>query len=100
MKRTWPIIGVADVVASNRWYKTLFGQQETPPAHPDFTQISDDDGTILVCLHEWAGHGAGPPLDAPDGGLAGAGLLLVFRVDDFDACLERARTFVPSFESE
>ncbi len=33
MKRTWTIIGVADVARSFRWYQSLFGQPETPPAH-------------------------------------------------------------------
>ena len=100
MKRTWPIIGVNSVDASNRWYRGLFGQPQTPPAHADFTQLSDDDGTILLCLHEWAGHGAGPPLDSPNDGTPGTGLLLVFRVDDFDACLERARSLTSVFEAE
>ena len=33
MKRTWTIIGVADVARSFKWYQSLFGQPETPPAH-------------------------------------------------------------------
>jgi hypothetical protein len=53
MKRTWTIIGVGDVPGSFRWYQVLFGQPATLPAHGDFGQILDADGTILLCLHEW-----------------------------------------------
>ena len=100
MKRVWPIIGVASVAISNSWYQKLFGQTQTLPAHPDFTQICDEDGTLLLALHEWAGHGGGPPLESPGRGDPGNGVLLVFRVDDFDACLDRARVLVFQFEAE
>ena len=56
MKRTWTIIGVRDVADSLHWYQSLFGQPETPPAHPDFGQLVDSDGTVLLCLHEWGAH--------------------------------------------
>ena len=56
MKRTWTIIGVSDVPGSFKWYQALFGQQETLPAHDDFGQILDSDGTVLFCLHEWDAH--------------------------------------------
>lgn len=54
MKRTWPIIGVADVTRSFKWYQSLFGQAETLPGHDYFGQILDTDGTVLLCLHQWA----------------------------------------------
>ena len=41
MKRTWTIIGVADVPSSVTWYQTLFGQPATPPAHDYFGRIVD-----------------------------------------------------------
>ena len=44
MKRTWTIIGVGDVAGSLKWYQSLFGQPERPPAHDDFGQILDSDG--------------------------------------------------------
>ena len=37
---------------------------------------------------------------SPDAGAAGNGLLLFFRVDDFDEALERARGLVTRFEEE
>jgi len=39
-------------------------------------------------------------LMSPDEGTPGNGLLLFFRVDDFDIALKRARALVPRFEEE
>jgi catechol 2,3-dioxygenase-like lactoylglutathione lyase family enzyme len=99
MKRTWTIIGVGDVPGSFRWYQSLFGQPETPPAHPHFGQILDADGTVLLCLHAWGAH-EHPSLTSPEHATPGNGLLLFFRVDDFDAALQRARALVPRLEEE
>ena len=90
MKRTWTIIGVNNVRASFKWYQSLFGQRETAPAHDEFGQLLDSDGTVLLCLHEWGAHGH-PTLMSPDHAIPGNGLLLFFRVDDFDLALQRAR---------
>jgi catechol 2,3-dioxygenase-like lactoylglutathione lyase family enzyme len=65
----------------------------------DFGQICDSDGTVLLCLHEWGAH-EHPPLMSPEHATPGNGLLLFFRVDDFDAALRRARTLVSRFEEE
>jgi catechol 2,3-dioxygenase-like lactoylglutathione lyase family enzyme len=89
VKRTWTIIGVRDVPTSFRWYQSLFGQPETSPAHDHFGQILDSDGTVLLCLHQW-GVEEHPTLMSPEHGLPGNGLLLFFRVDDFDMALRRA----------
>ena len=83
MKRTWTIIGVGDVPRSFKWYQALFGQPVTLPAHDYFGQILDSDGTVLLCLHKWGAH-EHPSLMSPDHGVPGNGLLLFFRVDDFD----------------
>ena len=99
MKRTWTIIGVRDVPASFKWYQSLFGQPETSPAHEYFGQILDTDGTVLLCLHEWGEH-EHPSLTSPDTASPGNGLLLFFRVDDYDEALSRARSLVPRFEEE
>jgi len=99
MKRTWTIIGVGDVPASFSWYQALFGQPPAPPAHHDFGQILDADGTVLLCLHEWGAHGH-PSLMSPDHGTPGNGLLLFFRVDDFDLALQSARSLAARLEEE
>src|SRR5215468_11158221 len=99
MKRTWTIIGVSDVAGSFKWYQALFGQPPTQPAHDHFGQILDADGTVLLCLHAWGAHDH-PPLTSPDRAEPGNGLLLFFRVDDFDAALPRARALASRFEEQ
>ncbi|HEY2388803.1 MAG TPA: VOC family protein [Candidatus Binatia bacterium] len=99
MRRTWTIIGVRSVAASFRWYQALFGQRATRPQHHEFGSILDSDGTVLLCLHAWGVEDRGhPSLSSPDDGTPGNGLLLFFRVDDFDETLKRARALVPRLE--
>jgi len=99
VKRTWTIIGVGDVAHSFNWYQSLFGQPLTPPAHDDFGQLCDSDGTVLLCLHQWGAH-EHPPLMSPENGKPGNGLLLFFRVDDFSMALRRARSLVTRLDEE
>src|SRR5678815_112114 len=99
MKRIWTIIGVNDVSSSFKWYQSLFGQPATRPAHDDFGQILDEDGTVMLCVHQWGAHDH-PPLTSPDVATPGNGLLMFFRVDDFDMALERARKLVTRLEEE
>jgi catechol 2,3-dioxygenase-like lactoylglutathione lyase family enzyme len=99
MKRTWTIIGVADVPRSFGWYQTLFGQPRSAPAHEHFGQILDTDGTVLLCLHRWGDH-EHPSLLDPNRADPGNGLLLFFRVDDFDEALSRARAMVSDLAEE
>jgi hypothetical protein len=72
MRRTWTIIGVGDVRESSRWYPSLLGLPETAPAHGDFGQILDSDGTVLLCLHAW-GAEEHPSLMSHDLGQPGNG---------------------------
>jgi catechol 2,3-dioxygenase-like lactoylglutathione lyase family enzyme len=99
MRRTWTIIGVGDVHGSFKWYQSLLGVPGTAPAHDYWGQIIDADGTVLLCLHEWGAH-EHPSLTSPDHAQPGNGLLLLFRVDDFDLSLTRARALVARFEEE
>lgn len=99
MKRTWTIIGVADVARSFAWYQSLFGLPKSAPAHDYFGQILDTDGTVLICLHRWGAH-EHPTLTSPELAEPGNGLLLFFRVDDFDEALSRAKTIVDRLEEE
>jgi catechol 2,3-dioxygenase-like lactoylglutathione lyase family enzyme len=99
MKRTWTIIAVADVGMSFRWYQSLLGLPETAPAHDYWGQIIDSDGTVLLCLHEWGAH-EHPSLTSPQRASPGNGLLLFFRVDNFDVALPRARALVERLEEE
>jgi len=99
MKRTWTIIGVRDVPGSFKWYQSLFGQTETAPSHDYFGQIVDTDGTVLLCLHQWGAH-EHPSLMRAGEASPGNGLLLFFRVDDYEMALHRARTLVARLEEE
>src|SRR5262245_16177994 len=99
MKRTWTIIGVRDVARSFEWYQSLFGQPLMRPAHDDFGQLCDSDGTVLPRLHQ-CGPPAHPPFTRPEHGKPGNGLLLFFRVDDFSMALKRAQTLVTRLEEE
>ena len=99
MRRLWTIVGVEDVARSLKWYQSLLGLRETAPAHEDFGQVLDADGTVLLCLHEWGAH-EHPPLLSADHAQPGNGPLLFFRVDDFDPALRRARALAARFEEE
>ena len=99
MKRLWTIIGVADVAASLEWYQSLLGLRQTAPAHEDWAQILDSDETVLLCLHGW-GTEHHPSLMSPRDAKPGNGLLLFFRVDDFDAALAKARALGRPLEEE
>ena len=90
MKRTWTIIGVANVPESFKWYQSLLGLPETAPAHDDFGQIVDSDGTVLLCLHKWGAH-EHPSLASPHHAEPGNGLLLFFGSTTLRSlCRERA----------
>jgi catechol 2,3-dioxygenase-like lactoylglutathione lyase family enzyme len=99
MKRLWTIVGVRNVRRSFDWYRSLLGLPVAAPAHDDFGQIVDADGTVLICLHEWGAH-EHPPLASPDHATPGNGLLLFFVVDDFDEALARARNLAGALEEE
>lgn len=97
MNRLWTIIGVADVARSHAWYRSLLGLPVGSPAHDYFGQVLDRDGTVLLCLHRWQAHGH-PTLADPGHAEPGNGLLLFFRVDDFDQALQRAQGLVAALE--
>ena len=46
MKRVWPIIAVADVAASAKWYMSLLAAQQTHPGGTTFDQIVDKEGLL------------------------------------------------------
>ena len=99
MKRLWTIIGVTDVTRSLAWYQSLLGLPTTQPDHDYFGQVLDTDGTVLLCLHRWGDH-EHPSLASPGRAAPGNGLLLFFRVDNFDQALSCARALVTTLEEE
>lgn len=95
MKKMWPIIAVADVVKSVKWYAELLNAWNTHPGNTVFDQIIGDDGFVLLCLHHWGPSGpqgdhVWPSLADP-GSNEGNGLLCWFVVDDFDSAWQRAQ---------
>jgi hypothetical protein len=54
---------------------------------------------VLLCLHEW-GVEEHPPLISPHDVKPGNGLLLFFRVDNFDVALPKARALATRLEKE
>lgn len=99
MKQLWTILGVANVALSLAWYQSLLGLPANTPAHDYFGQVLDEDGNVLLCLHQWGDH-EHPTLTSPDLAEPGNGLLLFFRVDDFDCALNLARTLATALEEE
>jgi catechol 2,3-dioxygenase-like lactoylglutathione lyase family enzyme len=99
MKRLWTILGVADVARSYAWYRDLLGLPPSQPHHDHFGQLCDPDGTVLLCVHAWGAHDH-PTLANPQLATPGNGLLLFFRVDDFEGALGRARALVAALEQE
>ena len=96
MRRTWTIVGVADVARSVSWYQTLLGLAKSAPAHDYFGQILDADGAVLLCLHQWDPWASHVNPTRPTAGQRPAA---VFRVDDFDEALPRARWYPGSRRS-
>ena len=99
VKRLWTVIGVRDVKTSLAWYQALLGVASSEPAHDYFGQVVDEDGSVLLCLHSWGEHDH-PSLAGPERAEPGNGLLLFFRVDDYDRALATARTLVDRLEEE
>lgn len=57
-----------------------------------FDMILDEDGTVLLCLHQWGAHDH-PSLRSADEARPTSGLLLFFRVQDREGALSRVRVF-------
>jgi catechol 2,3-dioxygenase-like lactoylglutathione lyase family enzyme len=86
--RPQPLICVADVEASSRWYQRLLGCV-SDHGGPEYERLTLG-GRLVLQLHRWeVGHHHGPigdPALPP-----GNGVLLWFETDDFDAAVARAR---------
>ena len=86
--RPQPLIAVANVEASSRWYQQLFG---CTSAHggPEYERL-EKDGVLVMQLHRFeVDHHHGPIGNAEDKPY-GNGVLLWFEVDDFEEALQRA----------
>ncbi|MGE0608861.1 MAG: VOC family protein [Pirellulales bacterium] len=86
--RSQPLICVADVEASSRWYQQLLNCQSRHGGS-EYERLVVGDRLVMQLHHFTADHHHGPigdPLEKPYGN----GVLLWFETDDFDAAVARA----------
>lgn len=90
--RAQPLIAVADVRSSSKWYQELLGVENIggePSDHDGvYDRLFNSDGQLILQLHSWDDEDHPNLVDA-DAALRGHGVLLWFEVDDFDAVVER-----------
>ncbi|HVI43706.1 MAG TPA: VOC family protein [Chitinophaga sp.] len=75
------IIAVKDVEQSSHWYQQLLGCRSSHGGST-FEILTDNDGTVVLCLHKWGEHGH--PTMTNSSLTPGNGLILFFRVSDFE----------------
>jgi len=83
-----PLIAVNDVAVSSRWYQTLLGL-DSAHGGDEYDRIGTDDDFVLQ-LHDWFAD-QHDHLGDPANASRGNGVVLWFRVDDFDAAFGRVR---------
>jgi catechol 2,3-dioxygenase-like lactoylglutathione lyase family enzyme len=86
--RPQPLIAVADVEASSRWYQHLLGCR-SDHGGPEYERLKAGEELILQ-LHSWEVEHHHGPVGDPDVAPHGNGVLLWFEIDDFDAAVARA----------
>jgi predicted enzyme related to lactoylglutathione lyase len=83
MTKIDPIIAVKDVVASSKWYQSVFDCRSMHGGHEYFAVLVSESDEILLCLHKWGEHHH-PTMINPDI-TPGNGLILYFRTEDINA---------------
>ena len=86
--RPQPLIAVRDIEASSRWYQSLL-KCERGHGGAEYERLMLD-GELVMQLHHWDAH-EHPYMGDPTAKPYGNGVLLRFEVEDFDACVTRAR---------
>ena len=86
--RPQPLIAVADVEASSRWYQRVLGC-ESGHGGKEYERLVHD-GELILQLHHW-GADEHPHLGDPGAKPYGNGALLWFQTGEFDAAVGRAR---------
>jgi catechol 2,3-dioxygenase-like lactoylglutathione lyase family enzyme len=90
--RPQPLIAVADVEATSRFYQKLLG---CVSAHggPEYERL-EHNGRLVMQLHRWEVEHHHGPIGDPNLP-PGNGVLLWFEIDDFDAAMERVAELQP-----
>ena len=83
-----PLICVADVEASSRWYQRLLGCESGHGGTAYERLITD--GRLLLQLHDWEVEHQHGRLGDPSLHPYGNGVLLWFELDDYEAAVQRA----------
>src|SRR6195952_5472884 len=82
MTKVDPIIAVADVEASSKWYQSVFGCRSMHGGKEFDILVSEND-EVLICLHKWGEH-EHPTMTNP-GITPGNGLILYFRTENINS---------------
>jgi catechol 2,3-dioxygenase-like lactoylglutathione lyase family enzyme len=86
--RPQPLIAVADVEASSRWYQRLLGCRS---AHGGSKyERLEANGVLVMQLHRFEVEHHHGPIGNPDDKPYRNGVLLWFEIDDFEVALQRA----------
>jgi catechol 2,3-dioxygenase-like lactoylglutathione lyase family enzyme len=89
--RPQPLIAVADVEASTRWYMRLLGAERLGgDTHGNLYERILSRGRLILQLHAWDRENH-PNLVGRKAASLGHGTLLWFELDDFDGAVKRAR---------
>lgn len=86
--RSQPLISVADVEASSRWYQRLLGC-ESAHGGTEYERLVVR-GQLVLQLHHWDVEHHHGPIGDRDARPYGNGVLLWFEIDDFDAAIARS----------
>jgi predicted enzyme related to lactoylglutathione lyase len=84
-----PLICVADVEASSRWYQQLLNCRS---AHggPSYERL-ESSGRLILQLHRWEEEHHHGRIGDPNDPSRGNGVLLWFELEDFEAAARRAQ---------
>ena len=95
--KCYPMIVVADVQASSRWYRELLGLTSGHGGE-EFEMLMAEQELALMLHH--ADHVEHPVLQAPTDGATGRGVLLYFSVDEVGPFFDRAQAMAAEVVDE
>lgn len=97
MIRTEVVIGVNDVEKSAAWYQKLLNC-ERRHGGDTFEILTEQDDTVILCLHKWGEHGHPTLTDTQI--KPGNGLILYFRVSNLNEIWENAKHLNAKIEEQ